>query len=835
LAVLAALSLVFLNLGLTANADEVTYAEVTGHAASSDGSNQADFWDEEGLPACYKIEDRSVADQQSYLLSQDFRLVVVKSANEAALEGPYSNTLFEGASAGETVWADTNGNSTFDPGGDGGDKEISHIIFCPAADGFLTLVKQVDNGETGATTTADAWTLEAAGPTTISGASGAEAVTGALVQAGTYVLSETGPNGYEPSAWECVLEPDEPDETDLQPATYAVEAENGTPEGDTVMVGPGEHWTCTVTNTAIPPTLTLVKKLSGAEGPATLDDFTLTATGATTISGASGESDVTAVPVPIGDYTLTEQTELDNYEPLGWVCEGAELDSETDTVSLGLGDEVTCTVTNEYLPPDIDLIKADGVCINDLPYLDWSVTVDNIVPTQFTLQWVTVAGNEAGDPAGIKVGDPIVVPVADVDFDGVDTYSGRVLWLGASEDPLDWPGWVLENGVWVADPTDFGGNLRTGAALEVTVNPTDQRETFYPTRSDEGTCDPQNAGLALVKQVINDDARPDGPKGPLDFELTATNKADPSIVYEGPSAGPAGAGTYTLSETSVDGWTLTGWQCVTGDAALSVLHGIPGATVDVWVNGALTLDDFTPGSLEGPIPLPPDAYDVVVTGPSAADAASDVILGPLELGLGAGMSYTVVAHLDASGAPTASVYVDDTFPAASGEGKVTVRHTAAAPTVDVVANGTLALGSFSNTQQLGAFSLPGGTEISAQVKAAGTVVPTTPAGDLTVTADVNTIVYAWGEADDLRLAVQSVPLVAPVGESDGTVTLAAGEYKTCVAVNDDVAIPVPPPAPELPKTGADVARLGVMSAGLIAAGLALMAVARRRFGLAVHE
>lgn len=34
-----------------------------------------------------------------------------------------------------------------------------------------------------------------------------------------------------------------------------------------------------------------------------------------------------------------------------------------------------------------------------------------------------------------------------------------------------------------------------------------------------------------------------------------------------------------------------------GKADLSVLHGIPGLTVDVYVNGALTLDDFTPGTL----------------------------------------------------------------------------------------------------------------------------------------------------------------------------------------------------------------------------------------------
>ena len=45
-------------------------------------------------------------------------------------------------------------------------------------------------------------------------------------------------------------------------------------------------------------------------------------------------------------------------------------------------------------------------------------------------------------------------------------------------------------------------------------------------------------------------------------------------------------------------------QAAEGDAQLSVLHGVPGLTVDVWVNGERTLDDFTPGSLAGPLALP---------------------------------------------------------------------------------------------------------------------------------------------------------------------------------------------------------------------------------------
>ena len=61
--------------------------------------------------------------------------------------------------------------------------------------GRLTLIKQVDNGTTGATATPANWTLSATGPTPISGTSGATEVTNAAVDAGTYALVRVGRSG----------------------------------------------------------------------------------------------------------------------------------------------------------------------------------------------------------------------------------------------------------------------------------------------------------------------------------------------------------------------------------------------------------------------------------------------------------------------------------------------------------------------------------------------------------------------------------------------------------------------------------------------------------------
>ncbi|PFG36567.1 uncharacterized protein DUF4397 [Flavimobilis soli] len=127
-------------------------------------------------------------------------------------------------------------------------------------------------------------------------------------------------------------------------------------------------------------------------------------------------------------------------------------------------------------------------------------------------------------------------------------------------------------------------------------------------------------------------------------------------------------------------------QAADGDATLSVLHGVPDLTVDVWVDGELTLDDFKPGDLAGPLELPAGTYSVAITAADATDA-SDAAIGPVDLTLDSGKSYTAAAHLDADGNPTASLFTNDTSKTEAGEGRLTVRHVAAAPAVDVLAGG----------------------------------------------------------------------------------------------------------------------------------------------------
>lgn len=221
-------------------------------------------------------------------------------------------------------------------------------------------------------------------------------------------------------------------------------------------------------------------------------------------------------------------------------------------------------------------------------------------------------------------------------------------------------------------------------------------------------------------------------------------------------------------------------QAAGADAAqLSVLHGVPGLTVDVWVNGERTLDDFAPSTLAGPLELPGGTYTVAITAADAADASAPAI-GPVDLPLEAGGSYTAVAHLDGSGNPTATLFTNDTTPTAAGQGRLTVRHVAAAPGVDVLAGGQAVVSNLTNPNEQ-KLDLPAGT-VSASVVATGTTEPALlgPA-DVPVTEGANTIVYAWGSAtaqpSTLALATQVVEGLhsAPSGVQAGQAGLVADD------------------------------------------------------------
>lgn len=206
-----------------------------------------------------------------------------------------------------------------------------------------------------------------------------------------------------------------------------------------------------------------------------------------------------------------------------------------------------------------------------------------------------------------------------------------------------------------------------------------------------------------------------------------------------------------------------------GSSQVSVLHAVPGLTVDVYANQKKILSDFKPGSLAGPLTLPEGSYDLAVF-KAGDDPTGDPAIKADGVKVPAGANITVVAHLDADGNPLLTPFVNDVSKVKAGQARLTVRHTAAAPAVDIRAGGKPVFKDLTNPNEAKA-DIPAGT-VSADVVLAGTDTVAIGPADLNLAEGTNTIVYAWGSAKDknLKLAVQTIKGLhsAPGGVPSGS-------------------------------------------------------------------
>jgi hypothetical protein len=84
------------------------------------------------------------------------------------------------------------------------------------------------------------------------------------------------------------------------------------------------------------------------------------------------------------------------------------------------------------------------------------------------------------------------------------------------------------------------------------------------------------------------------------------------------------AGTATALVAFAGMSALTASPAFAATSKVSVVHGIPGQPVDVYVNGRKTLGDFEPGKVAGPLTLPEGDYDIALTKPG--EPIADAIL-----------------------------------------------------------------------------------------------------------------------------------------------------------------------------------------------------------------
>ncbi len=307
-----------------------------------DGQQPAEF--QSALALTGQISPEFATTYSGYLAGDS---VTVGETVDAALLPPGCTNVPSGDLGGHTLAA---GLNTY---------AITNTVTCITT---LTLFKSVVN-PFGPAADPDLWTLTGlldGGSQTITGTTG---VAGDITPDRRYDLSESAVAGYDqeivPGAvlvpnstgsWHCVLR--------LPDGTTGPQFD-GLNGG--VTVTPGQNAECTAINNAQPAQLTLIKEVfNGNGGTAGPTDWTLTATpastttGAVTVSGIGGQPAVTnRTIVPLVGYALTE-TGPTGYLGSAPTCallgSGDPVPVTGGVVIPGLGQSVICTFVNRDLP-----------------------------------------------------------------------------------------------------------------------------------------------------------------------------------------------------------------------------------------------------------------------------------------------------------------------------------------------------------------------------------------------------------------------------------------------------------------------------------------------------
>ncbi len=344
----------------------------------------------------------------------------------------------------------------------------------------LKLIKTVTNDD-GGTAAATAWTLHASGPSGFSGTTPTESD----VNAGVYNLSETGgPSGYTAGTWSCV---------------------GGTQTGASVTLDLGESAVCTIDNDDNTPKLKLVKTVTKDDGgTAVPDDWTLSADAAAPNAGRNfnnpGGSGTFNNVFANAEYTLSESGPS-GYTAGVWSCVGGT--QAGNKITLGLGDQVTCTINNDDQPAHLKLVKAvvndnGGTATAD----DWTLSADGPTP-------ISGDGGAEGD---VSAG----------------TYA-----LSESTGPAGYTAgaWSCEGGT----QNDSSVTLKNGESATCTITNDDQ------------------PGTIIIKKVTK-------PVDSGSFSFTTTGTGYSNFTLQGgqQNSQTLNAGTYTVREQTQLGWILTG-------------------------------------------------------------------------------------------------------------------------------------------------------------------------------------------------------------------------------------------------------------------------------------
>jgi uncharacterized repeat protein (TIGR01451 family) len=374
--------------------------------------------------------------------------------------------------------------------------DIVCVITNTRAGGQITVTKTVSNTH-GGTATAGQFPLFVNATAVTSGA------TNSYTANQSYTVSETANAvaGYTQTSATCI--------------DTATQASLGT----TFTLGANQNVTCTITNSDTAPTLKLVKAVSNTHGG--------TATAAN-FQGKISSNNVawgTANSETAGTtYTLSEAALAGGagYSSSNWICDGGTQNGSQ--ITLALGQNVTCTITNSDIAPQLTVIKhvnnnyGGGATANNFTM---NVTGTNVSSSSF-------AGSEQGNTVTLNAGN----------------YS-----VGESGGPAGYTG---------SSSTDCSGTLSVGQTKTCTITNSDSPASISGHKYEVNANGTQGSGGTPIQNwtvylLVNG-------------QVKAQTTTDAGGNY---SFGNLAWGDYTLAECQNVG-DCTGFTQIYGPAAVNV-------------------------------------------------------------------------------------------------------------------------------------------------------------------------------------------------------------------------------------------------------------------------
>ena len=186
--------------------------------------------------------------------------------------------------------------------------------------------------------------------------------------------------------------------------------------------------------------------------------------------------------------------------------------------------------------------------------------------------------------------------------------------------------------------------------------------------------------------------------------------------------------------------------------SVTIIHGVPGFTADIYLDDELLLDGFEPTSTAGPLRVPPASYHVDIREVGAPADSPPVLSGTLDVAAGSNIS--VVAHLTRAGDPTLTVFHNAFEQLPAGKSLLHVRNVAATTPLSVRLDGRQVKQGLREGGEWSTVTTP--TRHMIAFGAAGDVL--IPPTEVHLEEGVAQIVYVVGsaEGDNLDLMLQTV-------------------------------------------------------------------------------